>query len=102
VRRWAGAALTALAASLAAAETPPPAAGPCATCHGPQGLSTAPDAPSLAGQPRIYLAAQLRAFRDGTRKHEVMNVMARTLDDAAITALAEYYAAVPVEVRERR
>jgi cytochrome c553 len=102
VRRIAGTALAVLASGLAVAQSPPPAAGPCATCHGARGLSTAPDAPNLAGQPRIYLAAQLRAFRDGARKHEVMNVIARPLDDAAIAALAEYYAGIAVELREGR
>ena len=38
-------------------------AQPCAVCHGALGLSSVPDAPNLAGQPAIYVAAQLRAFR---------------------------------------
>ena len=103
--RCAGAVLAALAVLEAGAQdapAPPKAAAPCAACHGAQGVSTAPDAPSLAGQPRIYLAAQLRAFRDGARKHEVMTLMAKGLDDAAIEALAEYYAGFAIEVRGRR
>jgi cytochrome c553 len=74
----------------------------CATCHGPQGLSNAPDTPSLAGQPRIYLVEQLRAFRSGKRSHEVMNVVAKPLTDADIAEMAEWYAAIPVEIREKR
>ena len=72
----------------------------CASCHGPLGISVQPDAPNLAGQPRIYLEAQLKAFRDGTRKHQVMSLMARTLTDEDIAALAEWYASITVEVRE--
>jgi cytochrome c553 len=87
---------------VAAAATPPPPpakAQPCATCHGPQGLATVPDAPNLAGQPQGYLADQLKAFRDGKRIHPVMNVVARPLTDADIEQLAAWYASIAVEVR---
>lgn len=71
----------------------------CAVCHGPIGISSAPDAPSLAGQPEIYLAAQLKAYRGGTRQHEVMTVMARSLSDADIANLAAWFASIKVEAR---
>ena len=45
------------------------------------GISNAPDAPHLAGQPAMYIAAQLRAYKTRTRQHEVMAVMAGTLSD---------------------
>jgi cytochrome c553 len=70
----------------------------CAVCHGPLGLSTTPDAPNLAGQPAIYVAAQLRAYRSGARKHEVMAVMAKSLSDAEIDDLAAWFASLRVEV----
>ena len=66
-------------------------------CHGPLGLSTAPDAPNLAGQPAIYLAAQLRAYRSGERKHEVMAVMAKPLTDDDIRNLAAWFNSIRVE-----
>ena len=92
-------ALAALAA--AGAESPGRAkARICASCHGPLGVSVTPDAPNLAGQPRIYIVAQLKAFRDGTRKHQVMSLMAKTLSDEDIAALAEWYASIAVEVKE--
>ena len=69
----------------------------CAVCHGPLGISSTPDAPNLAGQPAIYLATQLRAYRSGARKHEVMGVMAKPLTDDDITHLAAWFAAVRVE-----
>lgn len=69
----------------------------CAVCHGVLGLSTQPDAPSLAGQPAFYLAAQLRAYRSGARKHEVMAVMAKPLSDDDITKLAAWFSAIKVE-----
>lgn len=72
----------------------------CATCHGPLGLASAPDAPNLAGQSEIYLAAQLRAYRSGARRHEVMAVMAKALSDEDIANLAAWYASIKVEARE--
>ena len=33
-------------------------------------------APHIGGEPAGYLAAQLRAFRDGSREHEMMTVVA--------------------------
>lgn len=85
-----------------AAETPPPGrlkSQPCAPCHGAQGISIAPDAPNLAGQPQIYLAAQLKAFRSGQRVHPVMNVIARPLSDTDIAELSAWYSAIAVEAR---
>lgn len=69
----------------------------CAVCHGPLGLSSAPDAPNLAGQPALYVATQLKAYRSGARKHEVMAVMAKPLSDAEIDDLAAWFASIRVE-----
>ena len=69
----------------------------CSVCHGPMGLHTAPDAPSLAGQPAMYVAAQLRAYRSGGRNHAVMKVIAAPLSDADIDDLAAWFAAIKVE-----
>jgi cytochrome c553 len=72
-------------------------AAACAVCHGAAGIAVAPDAPNLAGQSSIYLAAQLKAYRDGTRRHEVMSVMARPLTDGDIANLAAWFASIKVE-----
>ena len=74
----------------------------CAVCHGPLGLSSAPDAPHLAGQPALYIAAQLKAYRSGTRKHEVLAVMARMLTDDDISNLAAWFGSLQVEVQAPR
>lgn len=71
----------------------------CSVCHGPLGLSSAPDAPHLAGQPALYTAAQLRAYRSGARKHEVMAVMAKPLTDDDIANLAAWFASLRVDVQ---
>ena len=39
----------------------------CGVCHGPQGRSTTPKFPVLAGQHASYLIAQLKAFKAQTR-----------------------------------
>ena len=88
--------LSAIAADLAAGRVK---AASCAICHGPQGLSVVPDAPNLAGQPPLYLVAQLRAYRDGTRKHEIMSLMAKPLSDADIDDLAAWFGSLKVQVQ---
>ena len=74
----------------------------CAVCHGPLGVSVAPDAPNLAGSPASYLASQLRAYRSGMRKHEVMSLMAKPLSDDDIVLLAAWFAAIRVEAKAPR
>ena len=69
----------------------------CATCHGPQGRSTTPKFPVLAGQHASYLIAQMKAFKAQTRGDPdalgYMWGMAAPLDDGLIEALAAYYSA---------
>ena len=98
--------LPALAAALGAAAAPAGAqdaaagrakAQACTVCHGALGLSVTPDAPHLAGQPAIYVATQLRAYRSGARKHEVMAVMAKPLTDDDILNLAAWFNSIRVE-----
>jgi cytochrome c553 len=69
----------------------------CAVCHGPTGVSVAPDAPNLAAQPAMYLSTQLRAFRSGERRHEVMNVIAKPLTDDDIDNLAAWFSSVRID-----
>lgn len=86
--------------SVAMAQSKAPAAAQmCNTCHGANGLSTLPNAPHLAGQPAIYIAEQMKAYRSGKRSHEVMNVVAKPLSDADIDALAAWYASIKIEVK---
>ena len=73
-------------------------AGMCAACHGLQGLSTLPNAPHLAGQPAIYVVEQLKNYRNGSRKNEVMAVIAKPLTDEQIDDLAAWYASIQIAV----
>jgi cytochrome c553 len=77
----------------------PAAAQMCITCHGANGISVTPDAPHLAGQPAIYLEAQLKAYRNGTRKHEVMEVIARPLGDGDIAQVSAWFASIKIEAK---
>jgi cytochrome c553 len=80
-------------------QTPPAAARMCLTCHGANGISVTPDAPHLAGQPAIYLEAQLKAYRSGARRHEVMQVIAKPLSDDDIAQAAAWFAAIKIEAK---
>jgi cytochrome c553 len=66
-------------------------AGMCRTCHGLDGYARIPIAPHIGGESPGYIAAQLTAFRDGTRVHEMMTVVARALTDQQIADLAAWY-----------
>ncbi|WP_195820070.1 c-type cytochrome [Roseobacter sp. MH60115] len=65
--------------------------GQCRTCHGADGFATIPIAPHIGGEPESYLRAQLTAFRDGTREHEMMTIVAANLSDQQIADLAAWY-----------
>ena len=56
-------------------------AAACQTCHGLDGLSKMPEAPNLAGQVEPYLVKALKEYRDGTRRNEIMNVVAKELTE---------------------
>jgi cytochrome c553 len=63
----------------------------CGACHGANGISASPAFPNLKGQKAMYLTAQMKAFKTGTRKNAIMNGQAKGLSDADIANLAAYY-----------
>jgi cytochrome c553 len=88
------------------AQTPDAKAGQtkanaCAVCHGQSGISTAPDAPHLAGQPEVYFINALKAYRSGERKQPVMNVIAKPLSDQDIADLAAWYAGFELKAERK-
>ena len=98
------AALVALAAENAAAQTPAPAGDAakgrekvamCQGCHGIDGWRTAfPEVysvPKIAGQHPQYLVGALKAYRSGDRSHPSMRAIAAQLSDADMSNLAAYY-----------
>ncbi len=93
--------LVALASSATSAQTVPDTLGQralaCTGCHGPQGRSTPLGyVPRIAGKPAGYLAAQLRAFRDGQRQHDGMARLLAQLGDDYLAELAGHFAALQV------
>jgi cytochrome c553 len=68
-------------------------AAPCAGCHGPDGNSTNPAIPSIAGQPKQFIVTQLFMFREGNRKDPQMSPMAAPLSNADMNELAAYFSA---------
>lgn len=70
-------------------------AATCANCHGTEGRTTDGSAiPSLAGMPRDYMVAQMKAFRDGTRPATVMHQLTKGLTEEQIQSVATYFAAL--------
>jgi cytochrome c553 len=65
----------------------------CAGCHGPSGAGIPAQYPRLSGQHSDYTAAQLTAFRAGTRANsaQMMGVAAK-MNDKEIKAVADYIA----------
>lgn len=63
----------------------------CAACHGPNGNSTDPQYPVLAGQNARYLYLQLKDFKEGRRHDPQMDPMAAPLSRDDMFALADYF-----------
>ncbi len=71
----------------------------CAACHGPMGLAAMPNTPNLAGQPEMYLAEQLKAYRSGKRAHEQMSLIAKPLSDEDIANVSAWYSSLQVQIK---
>ena len=65
----------------------------CSGCHSPNGAGIPAQYPALAGQFAEYTAAQLVAFRQGTRNNNAaMSQIAARMSDAEIQAVSDYIA----------
>jgi cytochrome c553 len=67
----------------------------CVACHGEAGRSENPDIPHIGGQPKLFVMYQLFFYREGRRKSDEMNTVAKGITDADLTALAEFVAKLP-------
>jgi len=74
----------------------------CYLCHGEEGEASSAIYPRLAGQNKQYMVKQLKNFRDGKRKSDTMNEMAKGLTDSQIEALADYFSAKPAKTHRVR
>lgn len=68
----------------------------CRNCHGLNGYAKIPIAPHIGGEPAAYIAAQLNAFKDGARKHEMMTIVAAGLNNQQIVDVSNWYGAQSV------
>lgn len=64
----------------------------CVSCHGPDGISPAPQNPVLAGQYPDYLLHSLESYKNGTRKNPIMSGMAGQLTEEDMKDLAAWFA----------
>ncbi|WP_373378777.1 cytochrome c [Cupriavidus nantongensis] len=70
-------------------------AAACTSCHGPAGRAPAGSTiPPLAGRPQAELAAQMQAFKAGTRPATVMHQIAKGYSDDQIATIAAWFATV--------
>jgi cytochrome c553 len=92
----AGAAIAAaLAVSPAAAQSIEEKAKLCAGCHGANGVPIDKSWPVISGQQLGYLYLQLRDFKSGARKSEVMGPLVAAFDRDEMMALAGYFSKQP-------
>jgi len=67
----------------------------CAACHGDDGQSKDPKIPNIGGQPKLFVMYQLFFYREGRRKSEEMNIIAKQLTDADLDAIATHVSKLP-------
>ncbi len=63
----------------------------CKTCHGADGRPTQPNVPIVWGQEFYYLYVQLKDFKSGLRKSEIMTPMTAEMSREEMKALAQWF-----------
>ena len=69
----------------------------CSACHGDGGVPTqqASPVPVIWGQQLGYLFIELRDFKTGARKNDLMSPIAQSLDFSDLMPLAQYFSQKP-------
>jgi cytochrome c553 len=67
----------------------------CASCHGADGKPVEKTIPIISGQPQGYLYIQLRDFKRGDRKNDIMQPIASSMEREDMLAIAEYFSKKP-------
>jgi cytochrome c553 len=67
----------------------------CAGCHGADGKPVDKTIPTLWGQQAGYIYIQLRDFKRGDRKSDIMQPIASALERDDMQAIAEYFSKKP-------
>jgi cytochrome c553 len=63
----------------------------CAGCHGENGIPQEKTTPVIWGQYQGYLYLELRDYKSGARKNDIMTPLAQTLERDDMMALALYF-----------
>jgi cytochrome c553 len=63
----------------------------CTACHGENGVPQLKTTPVIWGQNTGYLFYQLRDFKSGSRKNEIMSPIAAGIDQKDMLPMAEYF-----------
>jgi cytochrome c553 len=63
----------------------------CSACHGELGAKPLPNNPILAGQEYYYLYTQLKDFKSGLRKNDVMKPIVDALEPDQLKLLAKFF-----------
>ena len=67
----------------------------CAACHGENGVPQEKTTPIIWGQTLGYQYLQLRDYKNGDRKNELMATVVEQLDKTDLLPLAEYFSKKP-------
>ena len=67
----------------------------CSACHGENGVPQQKDHPVIWGQQLGYLFIELRDFKVGARKNDLMSPIAQGLDPSDLMPLAQYFSQKP-------
>jgi cytochrome c553 len=67
----------------------------CAACHGADGKPADKTIPIIWGQQAGYIYIELRDFKRGDRKNDIMQPIASTMERDDMQALAEYFSKKP-------
>ncbi len=84
-----------LAVHSAAAQSIDDKAQLCASCHGEDGIPQEAVTPIIWGQTEGYLYIQLRDYKSGARKNEIMSQVVSDLEKQDMYDLAAYFTAKP-------
>jgi len=71
---------------------------PCSSCHGPDNQGVDENFPGIAGQHASYIKQQINGWKNGDRKTDkvqLMEAVAKRLNDEQIEAVSAYLASIP-------
>jgi cytochrome c553 len=67
----------------------------CAACHGDGGVPQQRTTPVIWGQHQGYLYLQLRDYKSGARKNDIMSPIAQSFERDDMMAVAQYFSQKP-------